>query len=65
MTFAENYQRQEEIEQLFRFLRLETDEQRSAMQFDSVIVERCNPVQTITTGSTSPLTQVLEGRTVA
>lgn len=54
-----------QIEQLFRDLHLETEEQRSALRFEPMFIERGNPVQIVTTDSTSCASFVSERDEVA
>jgi len=54
-----------EIEQLFRSLQLETEEQRTAMRFEPIVIEKGVPIQIITTDSTSCRTVVSESSEVA
>jgi hypothetical protein len=54
-----------EIEQLFRSLQLETEEQRAAMRFEPIVIERGIPIQVITTDSTSCRTVVSKSPEVA
>lgn len=49
--------KQMQIEQLFRELHLETEEQRAAMRFDSLVLEHANQIQVFTTDSTCLVTE--------
>jgi hypothetical protein len=54
-----------EIAQLFRALHLETEEQRAAMRFEPMLIEKSVPLQIITTNSTSCSAVASERREVA
>ncbi len=54
-----------EIDQFFRMLQLETEEQRSAMRFEPIINEDSLSIQVITTDSTSCQTALPESQKIA
>lgn len=47
--------KQAQIEQLFRDLNLETEEQRAARKFESLVVEHASSIEVVTTDSTCSL----------